>query len=208
VSTPGETVFVVDDDPAMRKSLSRLLRAAGHEALAFGGPEEFLRLVPADAWGCAILDVSMPGLDGLALQRELASRNSQISVVFLTGHGDIPKTVQAMKSGATDFLAKPVEETSLLLAVHRALDASRATRKARGEVADVERRLRTLTAREREVMELVAAGRLNKQIGRDLGIAESTVKIHRARVLEKMKAGSVAELVRLADQARAGRGRA
>lgn len=208
MSTPGETVFVVDDDPAMRKSLSRLLRAAGHEALAFGGPEEFLRLVPADAWGCAILDVSMPGLDGLALQRELASRNSQISVVFLTGHGDIPKTVQAMKSGATDFLAKPVEETSLLLAVHRALDASRATRKARGEVADVERRLRTLTAREREVMELVAAGRLNKQIGRDLGIAESTVKIHRARVLEKMKAGSVAELVRLADQARAGRGRA
>ena len=208
MSTPGETVFVVDDDPAMRKSLSRLLRAAGHEALAFGGPEEFLRLVPADAWGCAILDVSMPGLDGLALQRELASRNSQISVVFLTGHGDIPKTVQAMKSGATDFLAKPVEETSLLLAVHRALDASRATRKARGEVADVERRLRTLTAREREVMELVTAGRLNKQIGRDLGIAESTVKIHRARVLEKMKAGSVAELVRLADQARAGRGRA
>ena len=208
MSTPGETVFVVDDDPAMRKSLSRLLRAAGHEALAFGGPEEFLRLVPADAWGCAILDVSMPGLDGLALQRELASRNSQISVVFLTGHGDIPKTVQAMKSGATDFLAKPVEETSLLLAVHRALDASRATRKARGEVADVDRRLRTLTAREREVMELVAAGRLNKQIGRDLGIAESTVKIHRARVLEKMKAGSVAELVRLADQARAGRGRA
>ena len=205
MSPPKETVFVVDDDPIMRRSLSRLLRAAGFEAAAFDSPEDFLRVVPSDSSGCAILDVAMPGLDGLALQRELSSRGSDLSIVFLTGHGDIPKTVQAMRSGAADFLAKPVEEDVLLAAVRRALDTNRAGRKAREESADIERRLGTLTPREREVLELVVTGRLNKQIAAELGIAERTVKIHRSRVMEKMKAGSLADLVRLADRVRVGR---
>lgn len=197
---PKETVFVVDDDPAMRRSLVRLLRSGAFDAAAFESPEEFLRSVPPDATACAVLDVAMPGLDGLALQRELSARGSGISVVFLTGHGDIPKTVQAMRSGAVDFLAKPVEDEALLRAVRRALDASRAGQKARDELAEVGRRLAELTPREREVLDLVAAGRLNKQIAAELGIAEQTVKIHRGRVMEKMRAGSVAELVRLVDR--------
>jgi RNA polymerase sigma factor (sigma-70 family) len=199
---PKDKVFVVDDDPVMRKSLSRLLRSAGFEAVEYGVAEDFLRSVPPDSSGCAVLDVSMPGLDGLALQRELSSRGSPISVVFLTGHGDIPKTVRAMQSGATDFLTKPVEDEVLLQAVRRALEANRALEEAREDRADVERRLATLTPREREVLELVVAGRLNKQIGADLGIAERTVKVHRGRVMGKMKVGSVAELVRLADRSR------
>lgn len=199
---PKETVFVVDDDPAMRRSLVRLLRSGGFDAAAFESPQEFLRSVPPDATACAVLDVAMPGLDGLALQRELSARGSGISVVFLTGHGDIPKTVQAMRSGAVDFLAKPVEDEALLRAVRRGLDASRAGQKARDELAEVGRRLAELTPRERDVLDLVAAGRLNKQIAAELGIAEQTVKIHRGRVMEKMRAGSVAELVRLVDRRR------
>jgi len=202
MSPPPERVFVVDDDPAMRRSVSRLLRSAGFEALAFGEPEEFLRLVPPDSSGCVILDVSMPGLDGLAVQRQLSSRGSHVSIVFLTGHGNIPKSVQAIQSGATDFLEKPVEDEVLLQAVRRALTAHTAGRKAREELAEIRRRLATLTRREREVMEGVVTGRLNKQVAADLGISETTVKIHRGRVMRKMKAGSLAGLVRFADRLR------
>ena len=202
MTSPRERVFVVDDDAAIRRSLSRLLRLAGFEALTFASPEEFLRHVPSDASGCLILDISMPGLDGLALQREMASRGSGLPVVFLTGHGDIPKSVQAMKSGATDFLSKPVDGEVLLRAVRQSLEAERAGRQARHELADIERRLDNLTAREREILEGVVAGRLNKQIAGDLGITEKTVKVHRGRVMEKMEACSLAELVHLIDRVR------
>jgi len=201
VITPRERVFVVDDDPGVRKSLSRLLRSAGLEALAFGSPEEFLRKLGADAAGCAILDVAMPGLDGLALQRELASRGAELPVIFLTGHGDIPKSVEAMKGGATDFLTKPVDDEVLLAAVRRAVETDRAGRTSRRERDEIRKRVGTLTAREREVMAGVVAGRLNKQIASALGIAEKTVKVHRGRVMEKMAASSVADLVRLAGRA-------
>ncbi len=202
MSAGSERVFVVDDDPGVRKSLSRLLRSAGLEALAFESPEEFLRNLGADAAGCAILDVAMPGLDGLALQRELASRGSELPVIFLTGHGDVPRSVQAMKGGAADFLTKPVDDEVLLAAVRRAVEADRAGRASRRERTEIRERLASLTPREREVMEGVVAGRLNKQIAADLGIAEKTVKVHRGRVMEKMAASSIAELVRLADRAR------
>jgi FixJ family two-component response regulator len=201
LSSSRERVFVVDDDPAVRKSLARLLRSAGLEAIAFGSPEEFLRSIGADAAGCAILDVTMPGLDGLALQRELASRGTELPVIFLTGHGDVPMSVQAMKGGARDFLTKPVDDEVLLAAVRRTLETDRAGRESRRERAAIRERLGTLTAREREVLEGVVAGRLNKQIASDLGIAEKTVKVHRGRVMEKMAASSVAELVRMADRA-------
>ena len=201
-----ERVYVVDDDPAVRRSLVRLLRSAGLEAVAFESPEEFLRLVPPEAAGCAILDLSMPGLDGLALQRELSARGCLLPVLFLTGYGDIPETVQAMKAGALDFLSKPVDDGVLLRAVRQALAAGRAAGEARRQAADARRRLSTLTPREREVLEGVVAGKLNKQIGGDLGIAEKTVKVHRGRVMEKMGAGSLAELVQLADRAGLGRG--
>jgi FixJ family two-component response regulator len=197
-------VFVVDDDAAVRRSLSRLFRSAGFEALTFGSPEEFLRQVPADASGCVILDISMPGLDGLALQREIASRGSGFPIVFLTGHGDIPKSVQAMKSGAADFLTKPVDDEVLLRAVRQALDVERVGRQARREIGDIERRLASLTERECEVLDGVVAGRLNKQVAGDLGITEKTVKVHRARVMMKMEASSLAELVHLIDRARSG----
>ncbi len=200
MSTDLQRVFVVDDEPAVRKSLWRLLRSAGFEVEAFASPEEFLRALPPDSPGCAILDVSMPGLDGLALQRELESRGSALPIVFLTGRADIPQSVQAMKSGAVDFLTKPVEGELLLSAVRQALEKDRAGRAVAEELADIRRRLATLTAREREVLGGVVSGRLNKQIGGDLGISEKTVKVHRGRVMEKMGAASLAELVHVAER--------
>jgi FixJ family two-component response regulator len=194
-------VFVVDDDPGIRKSLSRLLRSAGFDALTFESPEEFLRQVSADASGCVILDHSMPGLDGPAVQREISSRGGSLPVVFLTAHGDVSKSVQAMKSGAADFLVKPVRDSVLLHAVRQALEQERAGRRERRERAALEKRLATLTTREREVLEGVAAGKLNKQIAGDLGITEKTVKVHRGRVMDKMEASSVAELVHMVNRA-------
>jgi len=200
MSPARDRVFVIDDDPGVRKSLSRLLRSAGFEALTFESTEEFTRQVPADASGCLILDISMPGRDGLTLQQEMSFRRSGLPIVFLTGHGDISKSVQAMKSGATDFLTKPVDDEVLLRAVHQALEVERSGRRDRREVADVEKHLAALTKREREVFEGVVAGRLNKQIAGDMKITEKTVKVHRGRVMEKMRASSLAELVRLADR--------
>jgi FixJ family two-component response regulator len=197
----GERVYIVDDDAAVLRSVSRLLRSAGLEPVGYGSAEAFLRDLDPEAGGCVVLDLSMPGLDGLALQRELSARGSALPVVFVSGHADVPKSVSAMKEGAVDFLTKPVKGDILLAAVERALGRGREAREDRRAVDDLRRRIASLSQREREVMEGVVAGMLNKQIAGELGIAEQTVKVHRARVMEKMAAPSVADLVRMADRA-------
>lgn len=196
-----ETVYVVDDEPAVVKSLSRLLSSEGFVVKTFASPAEFLERLDPVASGCAVLDLAMPRLDGLALQKALSARGSELPILFVTGRGDIPKSVEAMKMGAVDFLTKPVDGEKLLAAVRRAMEMDRARRGTRAEVTEIRRRLETLTPREREVLEGVVAGRLNKQIAGDLGAALKTIKIHRGRMMEKMGAGSVAELVRQADRA-------
>ncbi len=198
MSASVERVYVVDDEPAVRKALWRVLRTAGIEVMTFGSAEEFLGALEKEPAGCAILDVSMPGLDGLALQQALGTRGIDLPIVFLTGRGDIPMTVRAMKAGAFDFLTKPVDGEVLVSAVRRALERGQVVLKEHRAVADIRRRLASLTPREREVLEGVVDGRLNKQIAGDLGISEKTVKIHRGRVMEKMAASSLAELVRFA----------
>ncbi len=199
---PVERVYVVDDDPGVRKSLWRLLRSNGYEVATFASAEELLGRLEPEAAGCALLDVAMPGLDGLALQQRLSERGVALPVLFLTGRGDIPASVKAMKAGAEDFLTKPVDEKVLFAALRRALERGRREREEWRRRSDARERLEALTPREREVLEGVVAGRLNKQIGGDLGISEKTVKVHRARVMEKLGATSVAELVRLADRAK------
>ena len=196
----GPTVFVVDDDPAVLKSLSRLLRSVRLEVATLSSPREFLERHDPRAPGCLVLDVAMPGLNGLELQEALAAKGSELPIIFLTGHGDIPMSVQAMKRGALDFLTKPVNDEDLLKAVHVAIEKDRLQRQTRAEVAEIEHRLATLTPREREVLEHVISGQLNKQTAADLGTVEKTIKVHRARVMEKMKVQSVAELVRLAER--------
>ena len=196
----GPTVFIVDDDPAVLKSLSRLLRSARLDVATFSSPREFLERHDPSAPGCLVLDVAMPGLNGLELQEALTAKGSELPIIFLTGHGDIPMSVQAMKRGAVDFLTKPVNDEDLLKAVHVAIEKDRLQRQTRAEVAEIQQRLATLTPREREVMEHVISGQLNKQTAADLGTVEKTIKVHRARVMEKMKVQSVAELVRLAER--------
>lgn len=190
-------VHVVDDDASFRKSLLRLLKAHGLAAQAYDSALDFLKSGLADRAGCLVLDVRMPGLNGLDLQEELAKAECAMPVVFLTGHGDIPMSVQAMKKGAVDFLTKPVDEDSLLAAIRHALDRNEKQLRGRAETEMARGRVRTLTERELEVMRHVIAGELNKQIGARLGVVEKTVKVHRARVMEKMGVPSVAELVRL-----------
>ena len=199
--TPLATVFVVDDDPAVLKSLSRLLRSARLDVATFSSPREFLERHDPSAPGCLVLDVAMPGLNGLELQEALTAKGSELPIIFLTGHGDIPMSVQAMKRGAVDFLTKPVNDEDLLKTVHVAIEKDRLQRQQRAEVAEIQQRLATLTPREREVLGHVIAGQLNKQTAADLGTVEKTIKVHRARVMEKMKVQSVAELVRLAERA-------
>ena len=196
------TVFVVDDYAPARSSISRLLRAAGFAVVAIASAEEFLAQYDPHKPGCLILDVAMPGLDGFELQRILTTKGSALPVIFMTGHGDIPKSVQAMKDGASDFLTKPVNDEDLLAAVRVAIQKDRALRREQAELAEVRARLATLTPREREVLEHVVAGKLNKQIASVLGTVEQTVKVHRAHVMQKMRVHSVAELVRLADTLR------
>ena len=191
------TVFVVDDYPPVRRSNSRLLRSAGFAVAAFASPEEFLAQYDPQTLGCLILDVAMPSLNGLELQCSLAKAGSVLPIIFLTGTADIPKSVQAMKQGASDFLTKPVDDEELLAAVRVAIEKHRALRQEHADLAEIRARLDTLTPREREVLEYVVAGKLNKQIAGDLGTAEQTVKFHRAHVMQKMKAHSVAELIRL-----------
>jgi FixJ family two-component response regulator len=203
--TPLATVFVVDDDPAVLKSLARLLRSARLDVATFSSPREFLERHDPSAPGCCVLDVAMPGLNGLELQEALTAKGSELPIIFLTGHGDIPMSVQAMKRGALDFLTKPVHDEDLLKAVHVAIEKDRLQRQTRAEVTEIQQRLATLTPREREVMEHVISGQLNKQTAADLGTVEKTIKVHRARVMEKMKVQSLAELVRLAERARIGR---
>ena len=195
---PSPTVFVVDDDAAVLKSLSRLLRAARLAVATFDSPREFLDRYDSNAPGCLVLDVAMPGLNGLELQQTLIARGYEVAIIFLTGHGDIPMTVKAIRHGAVDFLTKPVDDDDLLKAVHAAIEKDRLQRQAHAEVAEIQQQLAALTPREREVLEHVIAGRLNKQIAADLGTVEKTIKVHRARVMEKMQVHSVAELVRLA----------
>ena len=197
------TVFVVDDEAAVRKALSRLLRSAEIEAVVFASAADFLAAHDSDVVGCLLLDVAMPDLSGPELQQTLTARGSTLPIIFLSGRADVPISVQAMKAGATDFLTKPVQDEVLLTAVRAALEKDRADRIARAELADIAARLATLTRREREVLEHVVSGQLNKQIAGDLGTVEQTIKVHRARVMEKMKVQSLAELVRLVERARA-----
>src|SRR5262249_16130685 len=192
-------VYIVDDDPSMREALTRLLGTVGLRAAAFKTPQEFLENKRPDAPSCLVLDVRLPGLSGLDLQRELANMDPPIQIVFITAHGDIPMTVQALKAGAVDFLTKPFRDQQLLDAVRQSIDRDRAARQQRGELAELRRRYESLTARERQVMPLVVTGLLNKQIAAELRTSEATVKAHRAQLMHKMKAESVAQLVRMAE---------
>jgi FixJ family two-component response regulator len=201
-SAPTPTVFVVDDYAPVRRSISRLLHAAGFAVAAFASAQEFLSEYDPGVWGCLVLDVAMPALNGLELQRILAKAGSLLPIIFLTGQGDIPKSVQAMKHGASDFLTKPVDDEDLLAAVRAAITKDRARRREQAELSQIRARLATLTTREREVLEYVVAGKLNKQIAGDLGTVEQTVKVHRAHVMQKMRVQSVAELVRLTERCR------
>lgn len=191
-------VFVVDDEKAVRKSLARLIKSVGLNVQAFSSAREFLESDPSDSPSCLVLDVRMPGLSGLDLQNELDNIGYNIPIIFITGYGDIPMSVRTMKRGATDFLTKPVNEQDLLDAIHRAIEKDKQTRRQKDEIGGIQQRVDSLTPREREVFSLVVTGMLNKQIAHDLGMSEKTVKVHRARVMGKMQAGSLAELVRLA----------
>ena len=188
-------MFVVDDDASVRGALARLLHSAGYQTETFASAEGFLAQSRFDAPGCIILDVRMPGLNGLELQQTLAAADRQLPIVFITGHGDVPMSVRAMKAGAEDFLPKPFDDEELLKAVAQALNRSQREQNERTEVAEIRRRLSSLTPREREVLCHVVAEQLNKQIAADLNIAEKTIKVHRARVMEKMGASSLAGLV-------------
>ncbi len=192
------TIFLVDDDPSVLKALSRVLREGGWRVETFESAEAFLARRDQNAEGCLVLDVTMPGLDGLELQRRLAAAGESLPIVFVTGHGDIPMSVRAIKAGAEDFLTKPVQGKVLVAAVHAAIDHHASVRQALAETAELRQRLASLTPREREVLAALAAGRLNKQIAADLGVVEQTVKFHRARIMERMQAKTVAELMHIA----------
>ena len=201
MTPPAAVVFVVDDDTSVRKSLSRLISEAGYQVQAFASPREFLAREPTAGPSCLVLDVRMPDITGLELQQTLARAVHEIPIIFITGHGDIPMSVKAMKAGAVDFLPKPFSAKDLLDAIRRAV--AKDTRDLGTEARDdeIQARVRLLTPRESQVFALVVTGMLNKQIASQLGVGEKTVKVHRARVMEKMQAGSVAALVRLADAA-------
>ena len=194
---PSQVVFVIDDDASMREAISRLLNAVGLTVQTFDSAREFLAGRLPDVPGCAVLDVRLPGLSGLDLQREMVERGIHIPVIFITGHGDIPMSVQAMKAGAVEFLTKPFRDQDLLDAVRSGIQLDRQGRKERAELAELRDGLRQLTPREREVMSLVVAGLLNKQIALRLGTSEKTIKIHRSHVMQKMRADSLADLVRM-----------
>ena len=195
------SVFVVDDDPAIRRGLRKLIESVGLTVEDYAAADEFLEGYDRGKPGCLVLDIRMPGVSGLDLQETLASRHIELPIIFLTAYGDVPTTAHAMKAGAVDFLAKPVDEQALLDAIHRAIEQDARLRRERAERADVLRRVALLTPREREVLTLVVTGRMNKEIAAELGTGEQTVKVHRARVMRKMQAGSLPELVVLAQTA-------
>jgi FixJ family two-component response regulator len=201
MNAAAPTVFVIDDDPAVLKALARLLRSLDLNVATFASPQAFLEQFEPGLLGCLVLDVAMPNLNGLELQQELAARGNVLPIIFLTGHGDIPMSVQAMKQGAVDFLTKPVHDSDLIAAIHTAIEKDRLNRQTRLELAGIRERLATLTPREREVLDHVIAGKLNKQIAADLGTVEKTIKVHRAHLMAKLKLRSLADLVRLADRA-------
>jgi FixJ family two-component response regulator len=194
------TVFIVDDDAAVLKALERLLRSAGWATAAYASPDDFLSERDPAASGCLLLDISMPGLDGLELQKRLAEAGSGLPIIFLTGHGDVSTSVKAMRGGAMNFLSKPVQDEELLASVAEAVNADRLAAQDRAEIAAARQRLTTLTVRERQVLERVVAGRLNKQIADELGTVEKTIKVHRARVMQKMEARSLVGLARLIER--------
>ena len=194
-------VFLIDDEPSVLKALARVIGATGFRTASFSSPQSFLEQYEPAARGCIVLDVSMPGFTGLELQQALIEKNCSLPIVFLTARGDIPTSVRAMKHGAVDFLTKPVDDNDLIAAVDRALDREATDQVRRAQIAELQMRFSTLTSREQEVLGYVIAGRLNKQIAAVLGTTEKTVKVHRARVMEKMQAQSLAELVRLSGTA-------
>jgi FixJ family two-component response regulator len=200
VKQPDSIVYVVDDDSSVREAIKSLIRSVGLRVETFGTAQEFLKSARPDAPGCVVLDVRLPGLSGLDLQRELAANGSNLPVIFITGHGDIPMSVRAMKAGALEFLTKPFRDQDLLDAIQQALERDRGARQQRSETAELRERFDSLTAREREVMGLVVSGLLNKQIAGELGTSEVTIKIHRSQVMKKMSAGSLAELVRMTEK--------
>jgi len=193
-------VFVVDDDAAVRRALERLIKSVGLAVETFASAQEFLRRDPPDGPACVVTDVRMPGLSGLDLQKELAEADLSMPIVFMTGHGTVPMSVRAMKAGAVDFLQKPVDEQVLLDAIHQALERGSREQEESAQHAEIQQRIELLTAREREVFELVVSGMLNKQIAAELGASEKTIKVHRGRVMQKMKADSLADLVRMAER--------
>ena len=194
------TVFIVDDDRGMRQSIQDLVESVGLRAESFATGEEFLRRKRTNDLSCLVLDVRLPQMSGLDFQQQLAEAGVQIPIIFVTAHGDVPMSVKALKSGAVEFLTKPFRDQDLLDAIHQALQRDRTDRERQAEIHDLQQRYHALTAREREVMTLVVSGMLNKQIASEIGASEATVKIHRGHVMQKMQAGSVVDLLRMADK--------
>jgi len=194
------TVFIVDDDRGLRQAIHDLVESVGLRAESFASGEDFLRAKRMNRPSCLVLDVRLPQMSGLDFQQRLTETGIQIPIIFITAHGDIPMSVRALKSGALEFLTKPFRDQDLLDAIHQALERDRVAREQQSEIRNLQERVRTLTAREQEVMNLVVSGMLNKQIASEIGTSEATVKIHRGNVMRKMKAGSVVDLVRMADK--------